>query len=904
MVHAGLARGRLQLACDSLPGAGFFHLLVALRASVRPFSAMGDPQPTIDAQRLAAQAGWLKRLALRLVRDEGRADELAQEALGQAWISQPRGGAEEPVLRAWLSRALRNSVRGGHRESARRRQREGRVARPEGVLDPASAPELAENARLVLEAVLGLAEPYRATVLLRYYEGFTAVQIAQKTGAQPGVVRKRLSRAHDQLRERLSRSHPGGEADWRALVLAWALPESATTAAGLPLQGLLMSAKTKVLVLAALLTAGTAWLAWRAATPGVPVVAEPAQVANSLAAGEVQLVDPGDQRVPAPRSSTEEAAAAPDSAGQGVWVRGHVKSSEPGALEDVAVRVGWMFHGAEQEVLTQVDGNSRYAVRLAYPLNLSPHARPHCRPRVAVRARGHLPARGEARPAEGGGAIGHDLPLEFTLDLTLDSGPVGEGRVLTSAGLPVPQASVVSFDASGELLERVRTDAGGHYTVSLPAEGAVRLVAHSLEHGVAVSPTFPVEPGEDLAFPVLVCRQQGSIQGQVVLPTGQPLAGVQVRAYPAASNGLEESYSSATRPFHAVDAGLDAGSFGAGLERGMARSGADGSFCIGGLIPGDYLVTTMTHGPEETPHSVATTGDELRIDVEAYVLRVQVNDAEGKHLPNAELRLASESMRVYGGTFDATGTYETFLNPEPWTVEVEVPGAAPVVEVVDVLPGVYEYGVLAVPDFEAPVGELILRAQDANGDVLAVRRLELARLVGTAGPVPEETLLHSAELPDETGRLTLPAGRYAFEAGCGDPRTGLYAPESGTFLIREGQSTELVLRPEAWARIELALRPVGGDRQTMRKDLNVTLDGYGGGGPQRLRSFSRSTSEGGWRMQFAPSLDGEPEITVRLRPGATNLRLEGPGIRPIAVGVQLEAGAVTRVVRDVLPAGG
>lgn len=66
--------------------------------------------------------------------------------------------------------------------------------------------QMDEEKREVLEAVLSLQEKYRDVVYLHYYEGYSAVEIADILKKKPNTVYTLLARAREQLKERL-----GGE---------------------------------------------------------------------------------------------------------------------------------------------------------------------------------------------------------------------------------------------------------------------------------------------------------------------------------------------------------------------------------------------------------------------------------------------------------------------------------------------------------------------------------------------------------------------------------------------------------------------------------------------------------------------------------------------------------------------
>ena len=111
-----------------------------------------------------------------LVRDGHAAEDLVQETWLAALRARP---AEDRPLRPWLGNVLRNFAR-------QRARRERIVAwnEEEPCEEPLpSAAALAERAELsarLVRAVLGLAEPYRSTVLLRFYEGLSSSEIARR----------------------------------------------------------------------------------------------------------------------------------------------------------------------------------------------------------------------------------------------------------------------------------------------------------------------------------------------------------------------------------------------------------------------------------------------------------------------------------------------------------------------------------------------------------------------------------------------------------------------------------------------------------------------------------------------------------------------------------------------------
>ncbi|HKB14721.1 MAG TPA: sigma-70 family RNA polymerase sigma factor, partial [Planctomycetota bacterium] len=117
-------------------------------------------------ETLLEHGPFVRRIARSLLFDEHRVDDVVQETWLAALERPPR-----TAIRAWLGTVVRNFSLRALRGESRRTRRETAAARPEAV---PSTEEIAarESARkTVVEAVLALEEPFRAAILLRFYEG-------------------------------------------------------------------------------------------------------------------------------------------------------------------------------------------------------------------------------------------------------------------------------------------------------------------------------------------------------------------------------------------------------------------------------------------------------------------------------------------------------------------------------------------------------------------------------------------------------------------------------------------------------------------------------------------------------------------------------------------------------------
>ncbi|MEZ5973953.1 MAG: sigma factor-like helix-turn-helix DNA-binding protein [Planctomycetota bacterium] len=73
--------------------------------------------------------------------------------------------------------------------------------------------EEVDTQRRLVGEVLQLSEPYRTTVMLRYFQNMSSAEIARHQDVPPGTVRWRLKRGLDELRERLDDSF-GSRENW------------------------------------------------------------------------------------------------------------------------------------------------------------------------------------------------------------------------------------------------------------------------------------------------------------------------------------------------------------------------------------------------------------------------------------------------------------------------------------------------------------------------------------------------------------------------------------------------------------------------------------------------------------------------------------------------------------------
>ncbi|MFB3067519.1 MAG: sigma-70 family RNA polymerase sigma factor, partial [Planctomycetota bacterium] len=201
----------------------------------------------------------MRRIALKILHDEAQADDVVQGAMLKALERPPPRN-----LRAWLAAVTRNLAISAWRSERSRGRRERAAAREERLPSVGHAVARLETQRQVVDAVLGLEEPYRSVIVLRFFYELSPREIADRLDVPLETVRTRLRRAQTSLRAHLQRHHEDRKAMLLALVPLLELPGRgpAVAAAGLAVGGGLVM-KVKLAGAAALLLCG-ALVVWTA----------------------------------------------------------------------------------------------------------------------------------------------------------------------------------------------------------------------------------------------------------------------------------------------------------------------------------------------------------------------------------------------------------------------------------------------------------------------------------------------------------------------------------------------------------------------------------------------------------------------------------------------------------------
>lgn len=511
-------------------------------------------EDTIDIEQLLRHDAWLRGLVRELIGGD-RADDVVQDTWVAVLRNPPRA---EGAVRAWLAQVARNFARKHLRSQARRGHHETLAAPREDEADCGEVLERFEAGRSVSEAVAGLAEPYRSAVLLRYFEGRSVREVAQRTGTTEANVRQRVKRGLATVRHRLEQRRGRGWRHSPALVaLAWPHGKTASVGARLLTIGTL-ALPIAMLVLAAML-----------AVHLLPSASPPNPDATASTASQ-DGATPAAQAAPANERELLSGAPAPSvPRNDERWLRrtGRVVDVEGFPVAGVEVqpvydrtRTRWRTLGAELPpgaTKAVTDSLGTFAIDVeARDGGLVVAA-----PWIALRVT----------------PIGMDTADELLVVVARRTAI--SGRVVDEDANPVAGATVrgtldplLDYPAPLDATERIvlpplQTDADGRFTWPAAAAGGWTFYVTSDGYAPASGHARTL-PGEEMAIvmepsqptsPVPAQPSGASISGQIVTAAGQPMRGAQVIA--SDENGMRLCLVSADDRGCFVVAGLRAGRY-------------------------------------------------------------------------------------------------------------------------------------------------------------------------------------------------------------------------------------------------------------------------------------------------------------------------------------------------------
>lgn len=169
-------------------------------------AAIGQGDARAMEAVVGAYRGTVYAFARRLVGDDARADEIAQDVFLRLWERWDRFDASRGTLRAFLLAVTHGRSIDLIRSDAARVRRESVDARLEHdrTIDPATHAVVSDVNRSVRSALDALSHDERQLVQLAYYDGHSYRAVAELLGEPEGTVKSRIRRALRKLRVALA----------------------------------------------------------------------------------------------------------------------------------------------------------------------------------------------------------------------------------------------------------------------------------------------------------------------------------------------------------------------------------------------------------------------------------------------------------------------------------------------------------------------------------------------------------------------------------------------------------------------------------------------------------------------------------------------------------------------------
>ncbi len=489
-----------------------------------------------NLEELLTHADFVNRLARRLVLNAHDAADVAQET----WLAGMRNPpASKESIRAWLAHVISNVASKVRRTESRRLKREQLVSKPDRAPSAAEVVERAEIRHRVVTAVLSLDEPYRSTILLRFYEDLAPREIAESEQLPVETVRTRLKRGMALLREKLDALHDGRRDAWCFALgpiagLKWAASGATAGVGGITTLsgGLIMTGKMKIAI-AVLLVAVAAVVVWQLSDggPDAPSPLLGAGDARSqhtiITNGEDEEVDgeSGQGATRKPEASLEKVAIEPE----GITISGRVVDSvtrEPIPAFDLDLKRHYLENDppwidVAHETVKNERGLFSYETESAG------------RHRFWVRASTHLEKR-VWLDIDPGQRLAH-------VEIALDPGAAMAGRVIDArTGRPVSGALVGAVKHPGGCdLSWVLFLGHGEHDVHAATDEQGRFELRGLEKGkqtiAALHPAFAegfVDADPAAGEEIEIRLEPGHrLHGTVRDDGGQPIVGVLIKLW-------------------------------------------------------------------------------------------------------------------------------------------------------------------------------------------------------------------------------------------------------------------------------------------------------------------------------------------------------------------------------------
>lgn len=855
-------------------------------------------------------SGRWRALAAALV---GKDD--ADDVLQEVNLRLMRRPPDEPrAPGAWLRTITIHTALEWLRRKKTRARHERGAARPEPITETAEAPgERLAVQRQLLEAVDRLAEPYRTTVIERWFDELTPGEIATRLGVPASTVRNRLMRAHAELRKDLDRRF-GARSAWALAFVRLSDPKivgagtKTVAVAGIGGATIMLGLKSKLAIATvAVLLLTFAWTEFgdgRSDDALAPSNSPSEAGAHDAAAPEARRVAdaaPTITPIVAEKTNTSSAerAAAAESApisNPTYLIVGRILCDEKPAGSGSRITVTAIAKDLDRDTKkleATADAGGTFTIDATeYLASLSSAVEFE----FDVDHGDFLHEKVRAGIAE---AVA-DAAGKRTLTVTarMSRAAVVTGRIVDSSGHPVEKCAAGIFLESAKSgttaapTDSCRTDADGRFRLrTIPEASSIVLVAtedHRPSHrATSARIGEPVDLGDIALSPGL------RISGRVLL-SGRPVKAGAVEANLDSNvDATGKEFSLEGRTFALVGSRIERAYVKAFL--GSPSGGSEGAFSIDGLGEVPYVVTVSEVDQlnlhmslyESVRKTVTAPATDCELDLSGGSLRVRVR-AEGQPCAGASIELYE--VGVYSVDADENGEGRFFLafdvehevvveksGFEPFRKKFTIPKGAPEKTIdVDLLPIVDGH------DLEVIV-------EDVGGSIIKNAAFGFFR-VNDDFPQPEK--VWDLTSTDGTFRIKNPKiGRWRLVV-----RAGGNWRDGTEFFCEE--SCEIDVTATSAAAAHFSVHRGGRVRVTIKddtgRDMDVDaklsrIDGT------EIPVVYCSRSPGGGSISSPKRLNSPCEIENVLSTGDYRLTLTEKGFRTAVIPITVRAGEVTAI---------
>ncbi len=421
--------------------------------------------------------------------------------------------------------------------------------------------------RAVLNAVLGLAEPYRETLLLRFYEGLPPREIARRMDARIDTVSSRLRRGLAEVRARLQ--SPEDSQSTVLSLIPFAVggdPSTLGFATNVAWKVIAMNTKAKVTIAACVLVATGAAVfqglkrespdsSETVTSPDTKDLEPPAIVGSGSIDSTARPIVREDAASPLPEP---QGAASTLATGGLVLHAKYERDGAPAARVMIAVTCSGdpNPYASTRHVLTDSNGEVRLdELPVGSVLVQCSLAQAHLRSKIL-----------------------RDQTVEE--NLSIPPGGLVEGIVLDTERHPVSGAGIyltgMILDSESEGAIVTESDASGRFSIRDVNE--IQYVGARLE-GRAPSPLLQVftGPGQTIAVELVLGSSPGVLEGGVETSEGEKIANARVRLDPKRDRSLGFPKQMDSVPYRVT-------------------ADSAGRFRIADLAPGRYELQTASPG--------------------------------------------------------------------------------------------------------------------------------------------------------------------------------------------------------------------------------------------------------------------------------------------------------------------